>query len=214
MNRDIEDMRMNYTKGNLDEDSVLDNPIDQFKVWFEEATNSQILEPNALILATVNKNNIPSARTVLLKEIDPGGFIFYTNYRSEKGQDIADNNNVSMVFLWKEIERQVRISGIAEKIDPSRSEKYFHKRPKGSQIGAWVSPQSTIIESRAVLENKKREIEKKYQDHDQLPLPEFWGGYIVKPVAIEFWQGRPSRLHDRIRYALVDGSWKIERLAP
>ena len=214
MNRDIANMRMNYTKGNLNEGSVSKNPIDQFQIWFDEATNSEILEPNALILATVNKNNIPSARTVLLKELDPEGFIFYTNYNSEKGQDIAENPNVSLVFLWKEIERQVRITGIAEKINTSRSEKYFHKRPKGSQIGAWISPQSTVIDGRDILETRQKEIENKYQDVDQLPLPEFWGGYIVKPTTIEFWQGRPSRLHDRLRYKLVDGMWKVERLAP
>lgn len=214
MNRDIANMRMNYTKGKLNENSVLDNPIDQFKIWFDEATNSEILEPNALIIATVNKNNIPSARTVLLKEIDPQGFIFYTNYNSDKGQDIAENANVSLVFLWKEIERQVRITGVAEKLDAARSEKYFHKRPRQSQIGAWTSPQSSVIESRNIIETKQKEIENIYQDIDQLPLPDFWGGYIVKPNTIEFWQGRPSRLHDRIRFKLVDGTWKIERLAP
>jgi len=214
MNRDIADMRMNYTQGNLSESSVLENPMEQFQVWFDEATNSEILEPNALILATVNADNIPSARTVLLKELDPQGFIFYTNYNSEKGQDIAENNNVSLVFLWKEIERQVRITGTAEKISSNRSEHYFHKRPISSQIGAWVSPQSSVIESRAILESRKKEIEKKYKDTDKIPLPDFWGGYIVKPSMLEFWQGRTSRLHDRIRYKSVNGTWKIDRLAP
>lgn len=214
MNRAIEDMRVNYTKGFLTEDSVVDNPIEQFSSWFEEAKNSDIKEPNAMIIATVDKNNVPSARTVLLKEIDPEGFLFYTNYKSDKAVEISNNPNVTLVFLWKEIERQVRITGIAEKISFERSEQYFHKRPKGSQIGAWVSPQSSIIDSRDVLTERQKEVEAKYKDEKHLPLPDFWGGYIVKPNVVEFWQGRPSRLHDRLRYNLVDGNWKIERLAP
>ena len=214
MNRDIANMRINYTKGFLMEDSVVSDPIQQFRSWFEEATNSEVLEANAMIIATVDKGNIPSARTVLLKEIDPEGFLFYTNYKSDKAKEISINPNVSLVFLWKEIERQVRITGVAEKISADRSKKYFHKRPKGSQIGALVSPQSSVIESREEIEERQKEIETKYKDEDQLPLPEFWGGYIVKPTSIEFWQGRPSRLHDRLRYKLVDRVWKIERLAP
>ena len=214
MNRDIADMRMNYSKGYLTEDSVVSNPIEQFKEWFDTALKSKVIEPNAMIIATVGKDNIPSARTVLLKEIDPEGFLFYTNYTSDKANDISENANVSLVFLWKEIERQVRITGTAEKLSTDRSEQYFHKRPKDSQVGAWVSPQSTVIESRDVLEERKKEIETKYLNDDRLPLPDFWGGYIVKPTVIEFWQGRPSRLHDRLRYKLEDGEWKIERLAP
>lgn len=214
MNRDIADMRIHYTKGVLTENSVLNNPIDQFKSWFKETTNSEVLEPNAMIIATVDKDNIPSARTVLLKEIDPEGFLFYTNYSSDKAKDISVNSNVSLVFLWKELERQVRITGVAKKIEASRSEQYFHKRPKGSQIGAWVSPQSSVIENRDVLEERLKEIESKYKDEEKIPLPDFWGGYIVKPTIIEFWQGRPSRLHDRLRYKLENGIWKIERLAP
>ena len=214
MNRDIADMRRNYTKGFLTIESVVEDPIEQFRSWFDEATKSEVVEPNAMIIATVNDKNIPSARTVLLKEIDSDGFLFYTNYTSDKAKDISNNSNVSLVFLWKEIERQVRITGVAEKIGTGRSEQYFHKRPKGSQIGAWVSPQSSIIKDRSILEERQIEIESKYQNEDKLPLPDFWGGYIVKPTAIEFWQGRPSRLHDRLRYNLVDSKWKIERLAP
>ncbi|MFT6334982.1 MAG: pyridoxamine 5'-phosphate oxidase [Halioglobus sp.] len=214
MNRDIADMRIHYTKGFLTEGSVLNDPIDQFKSWFKEATNGEVVEPNAMIIATVDKDNVPSARTVLLKEIDPEGFLFYTNYTSDKAKDISSNPNVSLVFLWKEMERQVRITGVAEKISTSRSEQYFHKRPKGSQIGAWVSPQSSILENREVLEERQKEIELKFKDEEKIPLPDFWGGYIVKPTAIEFWQGRPSRLHDRLRYKLEDGRWKVERLAP
>jgi len=214
MNREIEDMRMNYTKGFLTEDSVVSDPISQFCSWFHEATNSDVIEPNAMIIATVDKDNIPSARTVLLKEIDPEGFLFYTNYNSDKAKEISNNPNVSLVFLWKEIERQVRITGVAEKISTERSELYFHKRPKGSQIGAWASPQSTIIDNRDILEERQKAIESQYKNVDKLPLPDFWGGYIVRPTAIEFWQGRPSRMHDRLRYKLVNGNWKIERLAP
>ena len=214
MNRDIADMRMNYSKGYLTEDSVVSNPIEQFKLWFDTALKSKVIEPNAMIIATVGKDNIPSARTVLLKEIDPEGFLFYTNYTSDKANDISENANVSLVFLWKEIERQVRITGTAEKLSSDRSEQYFHKRPKDSQVGDWVSPQSAVIESRDILEERKKEIETKYLNDDRLPLPDFWGGYIVKPTVIEFWQGRPSRLHDRLRYKLEDGEWKIERLAP
>ena len=214
MNRDIADMRMHYTKGFLTEDSVSNNPIDQFKSWFKETTNGGVVEPNAMIIATVDINNIPSARTVLLKEIDLEGFIFYTNYSSDKAKDISANPNVSLVFLWKEMERQVRITGVAEKISTSRSEQYFHKRPKGSQIGAWVSPQSSILENRNILEDRQKEIELKFKDVEKIPLPDFWGGYIVKPTAMEFWQGRPSRLHDRLRYKFEDEKWKIERLAP
>lgn len=214
MNRDIADMRLNYTRGHLLENNVLEDPIKQFRVWFDEATNSEVTEPNAMIIATVDAHNIPSARTVLLKEIDNEGFVFYTNYNSEKAQNIASNPNVTLVFLWKELERQVRVTGVATKVSTARSEAYFHKRPKGSQIGAWVSPQSDTIESREVLNIRQKEIEEKYRDVDLLPLPDFWGGYIIKPNKIEFWQGRPSRLHDRLRYNLVHGSWAIERLAP
>ncbi len=214
MNRDVADMRENYTRGVLDISSILDNPMHQFTKWFEEAQNGNIAEPNAMILSTVNADNIPSSRTVLLKEIDTKGFIFYTNYTSEKGQDIAMNPNVSLIFLWKELERQVRISGVASKVSAQRSNAYFQKRPRGSQIGAWTSPQSSVIENREVLEQRKSEIESKFEGKDHIPVPDFWGGYIIEPSSIEFWQGRPSRLHDRLRYKLEDGSWIVERLAP
>lgn len=214
MNREIADMRENYTKGFLEEDNVLLDPIAQFSKWFEEAKSANIKEPNAMILATVSTNGTPSARTVLLKELDTEGFIFYTNYTSAKAQDIDTNSNVSVVFLWKEIERQVRISGTAVRISASKSEAYFHSRPKGSQIGAWVSPQSDVIANRDILVERKKELEDKYKDEDLLPLPDFWGGYIIKPSKIEFWQGRPSRLHDRLRFQSENGKWTIDRLAP
>ena len=150
----------------------------------------------------------------MLKEVDDKGFIFYTNYESRKGQDIDANPSVSIVFLWKEIERQVRIRGTAIKISKERSLAYFHKRPKGSQIGAWTSPQSKVIDNRSTLEQRKEAITEEYKGEDQLPLPEFWGGYIVQPTEVEFWQGRTSRLHDRLLYRYVKGSWVIERLAP
>ena len=210
----ISDMRENYQRGFLLEENVNKDPITQFQQWFEEARNAKVLEANAMILSTVNKDAFPSSRTVLLKEIENDGFIFYTNYESDKGKDLELNPNVSLLFLWKELERQVRISGTAHKISKEQSQNYFHIRPKGSQIGAWTSPQSKVISNREILEERKLEIEKKYSDVDKLPLPDFWGGYKVVPDKIEFWQGRPNRLHDRLRFKKEDTSWKIERLAP
>jgi len=215
MNREIADMRENYTKGFLDESTIHKDPIQQFENWFSEASNGDIAEPNAMILSTVDSDGSPSSRTVLLKEIDKQGFIFYTNYNSDKAKDIENNDNVCLLFLWKEQERQVRISGRAQKVEVSKSQSYFHSRPKGSQIGAWTSPQSDVIMDREILETKKKEIETQYQDSDVLPLPPFWGGYIVKPTSVEFWQGRPSRLHDRLRYRKGQkNEWLVERLAP
>lgn len=214
MNRDIANMRENYQWGNLMEENIKDHPVEQFKIWFDDAVNQKISEPNAMILATVSADHIPSARTVLLKGIEDQGFIFYTNYASRKGQDINQNANVSLLFLWKDIERQVRIRGKATKISKQQSEAYFHKRPKGSQIGAWTSPQSQLISDRSILEERKETLEKQYENEENLPLPEFWGGYIVKPKEIEFWQGRTSRLHDRILYTKNGTSWDINRLAP
>lgn len=214
MNKDIADMRLNYSRSFLEEKDIAQNPINQFRKWFNEATDSQIVEPNAMTIATVNAKGVPSARIVLLKEIDKEGFILYTNYESAKASDIAANPNVSLVFLWKELERQVRITGVAEKVSAERSLNYFHKRPKGSQIGAWTSPQSQVINDRSILEKRKIEIEEQYKNADELPLPDFWGGYIIRPTNIEFWQGRPNRLHDRLRYVLNDGLWEVDRLAP
>ncbi|MEE9438097.1 MAG: pyridoxamine 5'-phosphate oxidase [Saprospiraceae bacterium] len=214
MNRDIKDMRENYDKSFLQKTNLKSNPIDQFSYWFDEVKATNTKEPNAMILATSNSNGTPSLRTVLLKEMDAEGFVFYTNYNSQKAKDIAENPIVSLLFLWKEMERQVRITGLAEKISIAQSSEYFKSRPRGSKIGAWVSPQSEIIASREILESKNADIEAKFKDSEDIPLPLFWGGYIVKPITVEFWQGRPDRLHDRLKYSRKNKNWIISRLAP
>jgi len=214
MNREIADMREDYTRHELTRDQLDSSPMTQFEIWFDHATKSQIKEPNAMILSTVDSTGRPSARTVLLKELEAKGFVFYTNYNSDKAKDIADNPKVAITFLWKELERQVRIQGKAVKVSHAKSLAYYHKRPKGSQIGAWVSPQSAVIADRSILERRQAELNDQYKDVDKLPLPENWGGFIIKPQIIEFWQGRSSRLHDRFRYTLESEQWKIDRLAP
>ncbi len=212
---DIQQLRREYAHSSLDENSVAANPILQFQKWFEEALNSNVLEPNAMTLATCDAAGNPSARIVLLKGLTGDGFVFFTNYQSRKGEELAQNSRVCLVFFWKELERQVRIEGAASKISEQISTEYFQSRPRASQIGAWVSPQSRTVESRQWLEKKYAEIAEKYKDSEALPRPPHWGGYAVKPEKIEFWQGRPSRLHDRILYSLTDSKiWKIERLAP
>ena len=197
----------------LSEDDVLSNPFEQFNVWFDEANQTEIVEPTAAILSTVGENNHPSARTILLKEVNEKGFVFYTNYESKKAKDIASNPNISLLFLWKEQQRQVRIVGQSEKISREESEKYFRTRPRESQIGAWASHQSSVIPDRKSLDNKFEEYRKKFGDKE-IPLPDFWGGYVIIPNYFEFWQGRPGRLHDRICYKFEDQEWRIFRLAP
>jgi pyridoxamine 5'-phosphate oxidase len=207
-------MREDYMLKSLDIKDVLADPFSQFKVWFDEALNSDIPEPNAMTLATASGEGYPSARVVLLKGLEKDGFVFYTNYKSRKGQEMSENPHVALVFCWLELQRQILIEGTVAKITKKQSEEYFQSRPRESQIGAWSSPQSTPIHDRQVLVDNADAIEKQFEGIAQLPLPKFWGGYIVKPTAIEFWQGRSSRLHDRIRYRKVKRSWKIERLAP
>jgi pyridoxamine 5'-phosphate oxidase len=189
------------------------NPIMQFKKWFTDALEAQLYEPNVMTLATSDPYGKPSARIVLLKGFDEHGFNFYTNYDSKKGRELQENPQAALVFFWAELERQVRIEGMVSKLDPEVSEDYFHSRPKGSQIGAMASPQSEVIASRETLEQKVVELQQQYAD-TEVPRPEHWGGYLLEPQQIEFWQGRPSRLHDRICYTLVDGVWIINRLAP
>lgn len=210
----IADIRKNYTQQNLSENDAEVNPIQQFSKWWDEAVASDIDEVNAMTLATASSDGIPSARIVLLKEYDINGFTFFTNYNSFKGQQLAENPKACLVFFWKELERQVRITGLIEKISSAASDEYFNSRPQGSQVGAIASPQSQVIENREWLDNHYSKLEKELHDK-KLQRPPHWGGYIVKPVIIEFWQGRPSRLHDRLQYTLEEnGTWKIERLAP
>ncbi len=210
----IENLRQEYKAKSLTEKEVSKNPITQFEKWFKEAMMSDLLEPNIMTLATASPDGKPSARVVLLKGFDQNGFIFYTNYLSRKGKEIAKNPYASLVFYWHELERQVRIEGTIEKLGKEESERYFQSRPKDSQIGALASPQSQEIESRKELEAKWLELEEKYHNKD-VPKPSFWGGYIVRPQLIEFWQGRPGRLHDRLLFKRVDkATWKLVRLAP
>lgn len=210
---EIADLRREYSQAILDLDSVNKNPIDQFKKWFDEALNSEILEPNAMVLSTISPHNSSRQRTVLLKAIAEDGFVFYTNYESEKARHISENQNVSVLFPWYALERQVAIEGKAEKVSASQSLKYFLSRPFGSQLGAWVSKQSDIISSRSILEQKLNEMKSKFQE-GKVPLPDFWGGYKIIPNRFEFWQGRKNRLHDRIEYLKTDTDWKIQRLSP
>lgn len=210
----IADLRKEYSSQSLLETDVAKNPIDQFTKWWQQAINSTINEPNAMTLATASADGMPSARIVLLKGFDKNGFVFYTNYKSFKAMQLEENPKACLVFFWKELERQVRITGLVKKVSAEQSNQYFHSRPKGSQVGAWASPQSQVIENRDWLDNEYLKLSEEFNSKD-LQRPNFWGGYVVMPVIIEFWQGRPSRLHDRIQYTLQqDESWKIERLAP
>ncbi len=215
MPTDLSTLRRNYARQSLSESDVLPDPIAQFAQWFDEAIQSQLLEPNAMTLATATPDGRPSARIVLLKGYDPEGFVFYTNYESQKGAELAANPQAALLFAWLDLERQVRIEGPVERVSPERSFAYFQSRPKGSQIGAWASPQSKIIADRSVLEQASERLQVEYADSATLPLPPFWGGYRLQPDRIEFWQGRESRLHDRICYQRSgDGAWEINRLAP
>jgi pyridoxamine 5'-phosphate oxidase len=210
---ELADLRRDYAQANLDEADVQSNPIAQFSIWMAQARSASVPEPNAMNLATV-RDGKPSARTVLLKGLDTG-FCFYTNFDSKKGQDIASNPYAALTFLWHELERQVRIEGIVEKVENSIADAYYASRPASSQIGAWASPQSQVIASRKVLEDNEQRMAQKYLG-SQPPRPAHWGGYRVIPNLIEFWQGRRSRLHDRLCYRknAVEGTWIIERLAP
>ena len=197
----------------LDLPALAPDPIAQFEHWYQETIDTNLPEPNAMSLATVDADGQPSLRTVLLKLYDAEGFVFYTNYHSRKARQIDANGRVALLFPWVALARQVKILGHAARIPTSESLRYFTTRPRGSQIGAWSSPQSQVITSRSLLEQKVEEIKRKFADGD-VPLPDFWGGYRVVPESIEFWQGRDSRLHDRFRYTRDNGGWRIERLAP
>ena len=206
----IADIRKDYKLKEFSETGADKNAIAQFEKWWREAMDSKIDEVNAMTLATASSDGVPSARIVLLKGFDEKGFVFYTNYNSYKGQQLAENPRACLVFFWKELERQVRITGIISKTTPVDSDEYFNSRPEGSRVSAMASPQSEIIESREWLEERVEKI----NQADNIKRPEHWGGYIVNPVTIEFWQGRSNRLHDRLLYTMADGEWKIERLAP
>lgn len=210
---EISDLRKDYKLRTLGEEDAAHNAIDQFRKWWQEAIDCEIEEPNAMALSTVDEEGAPSCRIVLLKDFDEQGFIFYTNYDSHKAHDMMQHNRVAILFFWKELERQVRIEGTTEKIAASESDAYFKSRPHGSKIGAWASPQSRVIKNREVLETNVSEAEKKFEN-GEVERPPNWGGYIVHPGSIEFWQGRSSRLHDRLKYTRENKEWKIVRLAP
>jgi len=207
-------IRKNYSKKTLSENEILSSPIQQFDQWWQEAIASEIDEVNAMTLATASATGMPSARIVLLKSASADGFVFFTNYNSHKGKELEENPFACLVFFWKELERQVRITGTIEKVSAAESDEYFHSRPVGSRIGAWASPQSSVIGSRETIETNIVKYEQEFEGAE-ITRPPHWGGYIVKPTLIEFWQGRPNRLHDRIQYSkLQDGIWNMERLAP
>lgn len=210
----IAQLRQEYSQQVLRETDVAADPIEQFSAWFQQAVAAQVPQPNAMTLATVSPAGLPSARIVLLNGLDERGFIFYTHYRSRKGQELAANPHAALVFLWHELERQVRIEGQVERVAAALSDAYFQSRPRGSQLGAWASPQSQPIASREVLEAQFQGVSQQYADRP-VPRPPDWGGYRVCPHTIEFWQGRPNRLHDRLRYRQDDRqTWQLERLAP
>ncbi len=208
----IADLRKDYTQAGLEQGDL--SPFRQFELWFDQALAADLLEPNAMTLATVTATGKPDARIVLLKGFDARGFVFYTNYRSQKGQELAVNPYAALVFLWGDLERQVRVVGRVEKATDLEADTYFQSRPLGSRLGAWASTQSEVIPDREVLEARMKALEAEYQGQE-IPRPNHWGGFRVVPTEMEFWQGRPSRLHDRLRYQLQEnGDWQIDRLAP
>ena len=210
----LPELRREYTKGGLRRADLDPNPLVQFQKWFEEALNSQLLEPSAMTLATVDAAGRPSARIVLLKGADERGFLFFTNYESRKGAELAVNPRAALVLYWAELEREICIAGDATRLSRAESEKYFALRPRGSQLGAGVSKQSAVVRDRAFLEARLQELEKQFANRD-VEMPAQWGGYVLTPIRIEFWQGRPNRLHDRFQYSKqTDGSWRIDRLSP
>lgn len=213
MEKNIAALRRDYIKDILKKEDLLENPLMQFSAWFKEAQKAEVLEPNAMSLSTVSPSGRPKSRIVLLKGISDSRLKFFTNYKSQKAKDLEQNPWVSINFFWPELERQVRIEGKVEKTTAEESDIYFDSRPEGSKLGAWASPQSEIIESREIMEENHKSLEKKFKDHS-IPRPPHWGGYNVIPDSVEFWQGRASRLHDRFIYLLKNGNWKIERLAP
>jgi pyridoxamine 5'-phosphate oxidase len=214
------DLRISYTLGTLEEADLLPTPLDQFRRWFADAARSGLQEPNAMVLATVGPDTVPSGRTVLLKDVDERGFVFYTNLTSRKGIELSTNSGATCVFPWLTLHRQVVVVGRAELVDRAEVVEYFRSRPRESQIGAWTSRQSSVLVDRDELERRFAELEQRYPG--QVPVPDFWGGWLVRPVTVEFWQGRPSRLHDRLRFRSLAvnadlswaDDWAVERLSP
>jgi pyridoxamine 5'-phosphate oxidase len=214
MSQSLAELRHEYALGALSEADVDPDPIQQFQRWLREALDAQLPEPNAMTLATADRTGRPYARAVLLKDCDAEGFVFFTNYRSDKGRQLAENPHAALVFVWLELERQVRIEGVAGKIPATESEAYFHGRPRESRLGALASRQSQVVASRAILDERFQQLATQYSD-DNIPMPNQWGGYRVRPEMLEFWQGRHGRMHDRLRYRRqIDGHWWLERLEP
>lgn len=209
----LADLRREYTVGGLRRADLNPNPVAQFQKWFDEALKAQLVEPSAMTLATVAQDGTPSSRIVLLKGAEERGFMFFTNYESRKGRELAGNSRAALTLFWPELEREICLVGTVTKTTRADSEKYFAMRPRGSQLGAWVSRQSTVVPDRAFLESRLQEVERQFANRD-VDTPSYWGGYLLTPSRIEFWQGRPNRLHDRFQYTKQDGSWRIERLSP
>ncbi|MFJ8568608.1 pyridoxamine 5'-phosphate oxidase [Streptomyces sp. NPDC093514] len=207
-------MRKQYRSEIVDEGSLAENPMDQFALWFQQAADSRLFEPNAMVVSTATPDGRPSSRTVLLKQFDGRGFVFFTNYASRKGRELAENPHVALLFPWHPIARQVIVTGTAARIGRDETAAYFRSRPHGSQLGAWASEQSSVIGSRGELDRRYAELEARYPEGEQVPVPPEWGGLRVFPEAVEFWQGHENRLHDRLRYALDGEKWRVERLCP